>query len=564
MKNGLLLLGCIWGLCANGQNGIYKGSFTGAESNETVSTNMVILKIEGNDFNISYHLRMHSAFQVLRDKKDHSGDFTDLSGSCNGVLSGNDLNGSCKILVEENDAGSYTKNQPPGRISAVIGDNEINGKLLVGTEEPTELAFKLKPAGSDKPELTYPAGRSPKVFDKGWVFGASFVLTDDNGKTIDLSDKVEWSGTASFQPAMGNESRPAFNNIGTNKIILTVNYEGKTYRNEFSIETVSGLLYGHKGTMVLCNADLHGCIACPHNAPGSVVTGTELVMADGYPAARVGDRGVTFGCCGENTFVITRGDERVLIQGIPAAKIGSETKHCGGIGNLIGGYWDYYLWYNKCVQFISSGKEEGNKSELLTGDKVQTSENGFLGFFGNSTTAVSLFPNSLLSVLQQTKEQLILALEKGSIMVNGHTNEGKKISLQLKKLSIRPTGTKFLVTADSLGNATIHCYEGQLQITTIADGNSSTIDSGYVYTYTGSAGSVRSPDSSDYLKTMHQLMSVVDSKSMKIYSNENSKKENMTEIKSSEGFFGKYKYLIIAGAILLLGILVAMLRNKQK
>ncbi len=90
--------------------------------------------------------------------------------------------------------------------------------------------FDFTATGSElKPALTYPVGSSPKVFNKGWVFGASFSITDDEGNEVDLSDKVEWSGTATFNPAKGKTSHPSFNIIGSNKIPKKAN--GKNHEN---------------------------------------------------------------------------------------------------------------------------------------------------------------------------------------------------------------------------------------------------------------------------------------------------------------------------------------------
>ncbi|MBN2583889.1 MAG: PAAR domain-containing protein [Planctomycetes bacterium] len=94
--------------------------------------------------------------------------------------------------------------------------------------------------------------------------------------------------------------------------------------------------YACVGGQAKCDADVHGCPACPHIVVGPITTGSPLVLVGGKPAARVGDKGTHAACCGSNTFEITSGDDQVLIDGRPAAKLGTSlTKHCGGDGKLI-------------------------------------------------------------------------------------------------------------------------------------------------------------------------------------------------------------------------------------
>ena len=90
------------------------------------------------------------------------------------------------------------------------------------------------------PELLFPLGKSPKVFDKGWLFGASFKITGKDNKEIDLRDEIEWSGTGNFEPGKGSSCRPAFNSVGENKIILTA--ESVSYTHLRAHETVLDLV----------------------------------------------------------------------------------------------------------------------------------------------------------------------------------------------------------------------------------------------------------------------------------------------------------------------------------
>jgi uncharacterized Zn-binding protein involved in type VI secretion len=187
-------------------------------------------------------------------------------------------------------------------------------------------------AGPAVISLTYPAGRSPNVFTTGWVFGARCTV---NGK--DYSDQVKWSGSGSFSPDTGTRSRPSFSAEGANTITLSVTINDKDYSRSYSVNVVSPAGYACVGMLAKCQADAHGTPADPLTVVGPITTGSAQVLVNGRPAARVGDVGVHAACGGPNTFEIVSGDSSVLINGRAAAKIGSTTKHCGGMGKIIGG-----------------------------------------------------------------------------------------------------------------------------------------------------------------------------------------------------------------------------------
>ena len=186
--------------------------------------------------------------------------------------------------------------------------------------------------GPVKIALTHPAGRSPKVFTNGWVFGARCTKG-----TEDLSDQVQWSGTASFSPETGSISRPSFGSEGSNTIILTVNVGGKNYRKTFKIDAISPAGFAALGDLAQTQADAHGCPACPHTCVGPITSGSPNVFVNGRPAARVGDVGTHAACCGGNSFKISGGNGNVIINGRRAAKRGDATTHCGGAGHIIQG-----------------------------------------------------------------------------------------------------------------------------------------------------------------------------------------------------------------------------------
>ncbi len=180
--------------------------------------------------------------------------------------------------------------------------------------------------------LKYPAGWSPNVFTSGWVFGAGCTIDGE-----DYSSSVKWGGSGSFSPDTGPISRPVFNSPGANTITLSVKVDDETYEKTFTVNAVSPVGYAHVGMLAKCDADGHGAPSDPLPVIGPITRGSPNVFVNGKPAARVGDMGIHAACTGPNTFEIISGDSSVLINGRPAAKIGSETRHCGGMGTIIGG-----------------------------------------------------------------------------------------------------------------------------------------------------------------------------------------------------------------------------------
>jgi uncharacterized Zn-binding protein involved in type VI secretion len=210
-------------------------------------------------------------------------------------------------------------------VTANVANRTLSGSVMVEVTPALEL------------ELTYPVGRSPKVFDSGWVFGARCIANAGTPDEQDLSEQVRWSGTGSFAPEVGGVSRPTFDAPGSNKITLTCETGGHKVSRTFVVDVVSAAGYAKAGDLAECLADAHGCPACPHRTVGPISAGSPQVWIDGKPAARVGDTGVHAACCGPNSFRIAAGDSDVLIEGRPAARIGDATQHCGGTGKIIGG-----------------------------------------------------------------------------------------------------------------------------------------------------------------------------------------------------------------------------------
>ncbi len=94
---------------------------------------------------------------------------------------------------------------------------------------------------------------------------------------------------------------------------------------------------GRLGDLSKCNADAHGCVACPHIVIGPAVQGSPDVLVNNRPALRVGDKGIHAPCCGPNMWEAKMGSKTVFINGKAAHRKGDMDKHCGGVGKLIQG-----------------------------------------------------------------------------------------------------------------------------------------------------------------------------------------------------------------------------------
>lgn len=183
-------------------------------------------------------------------------------------------------------------------------------------------------------ELTYPAGKSPKVFTAGWVFGARVV---DRSGPAPASRVIRWSGTGTFQPSEGEQSRPVFAKPGPNRITLTLVENGKVVTEKsFTVDAVDPKTYARIGDQACCSSYAFGCPTCPHVVRGPITTGSPNVFIGGKPAARVGDQGLSPGGCAGDTFTVKSGDPSVLIDGKPAARLNDPTLHSGHLGKIDG------------------------------------------------------------------------------------------------------------------------------------------------------------------------------------------------------------------------------------
>lgn len=210
--------------------------------------------------------------------------------------------------------------------------------IHAGLSDWYTLRIALRPATNvvlETLEMTYPVGESPCIFTEGWVFGAKCVVRAD-GVSMDVSGRVEWSGSGSFAPAQGGRSSPSFARDGPQTITLGIRLGNLATNVTYTVQTLDPWKewYASVGSNAHCPADAHDCPAAPHPTVGPIISGSPLVLIHGRPAARVGDVGVHAACCGPNTFIIMEGDPRVLIDGRPAARRGSATRHCGGLGSI--------------------------------------------------------------------------------------------------------------------------------------------------------------------------------------------------------------------------------------
>ncbi len=388
--------------------------------------------------------------------KTDPGDYVSFNGSITGTLSGDALSISGPLDQVMQDGKKYTEAPVHTRVSGMKQGAIITGTFYMrydGVEEST-MTFTLK-QGELVPELLYPLGESPKVFDKGWKFGASFTSPEGD----DLSENIKWSGTASFKPDKGPVSKPIFNNTGKNTIKLTVTDKaGNKFEKEYEIQVVAASNYAHSGCYAVCKSDAHGCTGCPHPTSGYITGSATEVTIKSLPVAVVGDRGRTTGCCGPNTSELTEGDPEVLINGKEAVLIGASTTHCGGMGNVskkippLG----QILSANDSVYFIDPWGEKKSVTEGLY-ERLDTKYVGTTYLVGEKgTMTLSLLPNGLLTAGPNTQLKFLsdnngvmtIQVDKGSIYFNGHSTGTGKVIIQLKDGGLELKGTRFSLQVD--------------------------------------------------------------------------------------------------------------------
>lgn len=468
-------------------------SFSQQEYKGTVS-----LIPKGPDFNAAYYVNKLSmkvdaggtavlTANLRFGPKTEPGDYIAFTGSISGTLQGNELQLSGSLNQAMQDGKRFVEEAVTTRVTGQKEGDKITGTFYMryDGEETSTMTFTLNP-GELAPELLFPLGSSPKVFDKGWLFGASFKITSKDNEEVDLTDKIEWSGTASFEPDKGASSRPVFNNIGENKIILTVEYEGKKYSKEYKVVTVSSNLYARVGSKSLCQGDSHGTPADPLVCIGPVITGNGNVLIDGMPAACEGDRGVHAACGGPNNFVIVDGDPEVLINGKKAAKLGTLTRHCGGMGRIVStdggsGTTDLLKGLSDDISITKNGQKIPNNSKPEKGMTLKTGPKGLLMMSPDRNSVMMIMPNTTAVITGADGNDLVIEINEGTLFVNGEkANDNKNLVIESINEKLLRKGTRFLYYHDKDSSRLI-VYEGEVEVTLKKENSTILVPAGKVY-----------------------------------------------------------------------------------
>ena len=468
-------------------------SFSQQEYKGTVS-----LIPKGPDFNAAYYVNKLSmkvdaggtavlTANLRFGPKTEPGDYIAFTGNISGTLQGGELSLSGSLNQAMQDGKRFVEEAVTTRVTGQKEGDKITGTFYMryDGEETSTMTFTLNP-GELAPELLFPLGSSPKVFDKGWLFGASFKITSKDNEEIDLTDKIEWSGTASFEPDKGASSRPVFNNIGENKIILTVEYEGKKYSKEYKVVTVSSNLYARVGSKSLCQGDSHGTPADPLVCIGPVITGNGNVLIDGMPAACEGDRGVHAACGGPNNFVIVDGDPEVLINGKKAAKLGTLTRHCGGMGRIVStdggsGTTDLLKGLSDDMSITKNGQKIPNNSKPEKGMTLKTGPKGLLMMSPDRNSVMMIMPNTTAVITGADGNDLVIEINEGTLFVNGEkANDNKNLVIESINEKLLRKGTRFHYCHDKDSSRLI-VYEGEVEVTLKKENRTLLVPAGKVY-----------------------------------------------------------------------------------
>ncbi len=555
------------GIC-QGQNSIYTGRFTiigpGSENADIYINQLTITVDPAGAATIILHFKGGS-----RTEKE---DYIDLSGTISGTVENEVLTANGVLASVLKDGKRLQTGTNNVTIKGTVTEDKAEGKVFIyesksGERTDAFFSFKASLQKELKPELTFPAGNSPKVFNRGWIFGAEFIITDESGNEIDLSDKIQWSGTASFNPATGKSSHPLFNTVGGNKIILTVQYEGKTYKGEYPVTTVDVGNYAFQGCKAFCPADAHGGPSDPLPVVGPIIEGSPLILINGHPAARVGDMGVHAVCTGANSYTISTGDYDVLIDGRPAARFGlSQTIHCGGRGEILPANRQDLIIANKEVAVSGNEKGSGGEISLSADEELTTGDKGLLSFPAGSEAVVTVLPSSSVKIVDNTLEKINLMLKYGLLIVNGNTGAEKQLMIELKKLSVTPKGTKFTISTDSM-QSVINVYHGAVTITEKATGKISEVTAGNSYRYINDRGEIFPLSDSSGISLVRDRLATVDNTSIKTSNTASAPAEKAG--KSASFDFKKFirenvLYIAMgAGALVLVILLLIMGRKKR-
>ncbi len=461
----------------------YKGTISlipkGPDHNASYYTNKISMKVEtGGTAVLTANLKF--------GPKTEPGDYIAFTGSVSGTFDGNELSLNGPLNQAMQDGKRFEESAVQTRVSGQKEGDVITGTFYMrydGKEEST-MTFTLRP-GELVPELLFPLGKSPKVFDKGWLFGASFKITGKDNEEIDLSEEITWSGSGSFEPDKGATSRPVFNSVGENKIILTVEHEGKKFSKEYKVTTVDANRYARVGSLATCPADAHGSPADPFKVVGPVMTGNANVLINGLPVACEGDRGRHAACAGSNTFTITGGDDEVLFNGKRAAKQGSETTHCGGMGYIFSvesKTTDGLIALSKDVNFTDKqGNSISPSGKPAVGTKMVTGPNGLVVMSPDRNTVMMILPDCQALITGNDENSMTVELKEGQLFVNGEKGDNTKtLLIETFNEKLVKKGTRFLFS-HSKDSSRLIVYDGEVEVTLKKDNSTFVVPAGKVY-----------------------------------------------------------------------------------
>ena len=543
----------------------YKGTVSlipkGPDFNAAYYTNKLSMKVDaGGTAVLTANLKF--------GPKTDPGDYIAFTGSITGTFDGTELSITGPLNQAMQDGKRFEEAAVTTRVTGQKEGDDIKGTFYMrydGKEEST-MTFVLHP-GELVPELLFPLGKSPKVFDKGWLFGASFKITGKDNEEIDLTDQIVWSGSGSFEPDKGASCRPVFNSVGENKIILTAEYEGKKYSKEYKVITVDANRYARIGSLAKCMADAHSSPADPFTVVGPVMTGNANVLINGLPVACEGDRGRHAACSGPNTFIITKVfDDDVMLNGKRVARVGSETTHCGGIGAIISveSYSTGELTaLSKDVKLTDKqGKNIAATGKPASGTKMITGPNGLLLISPDKNTVMMVLPNCQALITGNDGKSMTVTLEDGQLFINGEAGENnKQLLIETFNETLVKKGTRFLFS-HSKDSSRLIVYEGEVEITLKRDNRTILVPAGKVY-YNDFKNPYTLADTLQF-QSAAQLMTIPkDSAYWQLPKEEMTTEESAVDQPNSFLELVKKYWYFAAGGVLLILLMVFMSKRKK-
>ncbi len=455
MKRVLILLIVFTTTAVVGQNlknGVYEGRFIMPPGNPAVFSMNSLRIIIDNDGMVIFTAR------IKFGPPSKKGDYVKISASLTGKMEGNSiiLNGESNVEMlyfgrtgSKDVASVLNATLQPGSPPSVSGKFKVGNSVSDDTGLSPVFEFSAQYTGEEITEgliLLFPFGDSPKVIDKGWLFGARCLLGAGTDDERDLSENVEWSGTGQFDPVKGPKARAYFTAPGKNTIRLRVVDGENEIVKEFTIYAEPSAKYARIGSLVYCPADGHGGPACPLPVVGMVESGNQELLLDGMPVACVGDSGYHSACVGPNQFIIAEGDPDVKLFGKPVAILGSVTRHCGGAGRIVeNGTTNRMLIISKSSSVkISNEESDFHKRALKEGTRIETGEKGMCVIQAGPGAFFTLAPGSIMVIEKNDDPPPKVKLEQGMLSYIGADIGGKDhIVIVTDRETIEPAGTRF-------------------------------------------------------------------------------------------------------------------------